>query len=509
MNDLLQTLDKSKVTTIEDFLPLLPEELRANYTLFRKSDSLQRASDLYPRVIMYDRSLNLYVSFNGAPSEEGNGGGLSTVETIQYRPKKKSFEFREIEFDPSGIKLPKVSEINPPQCAVCHSQQYTPLFNGALNFWPNAYGQDEDQIGLDPTETIPFNNFKSLASKHPRYKALVLNDPVVSKNIEYPFMSFSSDPTQPLPFPNTARYQRNTFISWALTIKGAEHLAQKVKEDHNYKATKYMVNYVSICNNLETHDPQFLTFYYNLFQPHLNPNFPKEFMFDELLYFGLSDKETSISAEDENFIPFFTFNTVNNWTGAFSYDQIVREFLFDDLRHSDGVAESMTFFDPAAITQAKADPFYLGESQIIDSLEYLYRSAQFVNGKEKVCLYLKEKAWDQLQDLSSKQINSFGKTWQEMNSTDAKKVLTERQCIECHTLNGKLANFGPMIPWDDELALKQYIANRPEFIGLVKSKIDPDYEGFGHRMPMASKSLTVAEQTALLSYLNSLVAPNK
>ncbi|MBY0384495.1 hypothetical protein K2X05_04985, partial [bacterium] len=73
---------------------LVPQEFFQNYVLMYRSRSLQDASYLMPRAIVFGRSAKFIMAFNGHEKQKG----YNNLEIIQYREKTQRWEFREITF---------------------------------------------------------------------------------------------------------------------------------------------------------------------------------------------------------------------------------------------------------------------------------------------------------------------------------------------------------------------------------------------------------------------------
>lgn len=172
--DLVGLIQAKNITSIEQLLPELPEELRANYTLMRQTRSLQHATASNPRVILFGRDAKLTCAFNGAPGSRG----FDSLECFQFCREERAFDFRDIQFptDENGLKSVKFSERNKNargdvSCLKCHGQDPRPNWD-SYRRWPGAYGEDDD-ILVDTEELTGFKSFVAVRSVHPRYKWLI------------------------------------------------------------------------------------------------------------------------------------------------------------------------------------------------------------------------------------------------------------------------------------------------------------------------------------------------
>lgn len=115
-----------------------------NFVLVYRSQSLQESSFQAPRVLLFDPSGEMVVTFNGDPKHRG----FQKLELMQFRGDTLKFEFREIDFTPTG---PKASEANPKTCLQCHQSAtragVDPRPNWEpYNVWPGAYGSDSGRL---------------------------------------------------------------------------------------------------------------------------------------------------------------------------------------------------------------------------------------------------------------------------------------------------------------------------------------------------------------------------
>ncbi|MCB0410950.1 MAG: hypothetical protein KDD22_00380 [Bdellovibrionales bacterium] len=83
--------------TIEDVIEHLPASLLKNYTLMRTSESLQDASPVNPRALLYGYTGRLIVSFNGHSDQRGYGA----LEVASFDEKTKRIQYREFSYTPN------------------------------------------------------------------------------------------------------------------------------------------------------------------------------------------------------------------------------------------------------------------------------------------------------------------------------------------------------------------------------------------------------------------------
>jgi hypothetical protein len=170
--DLTNLIQSQGLKSVEEVLPRLPIEMRTNYTLMYFSRSLQSATSDFPRAILFGENGKLTCAFNGDPSQYG----YDSMECFQFRSEERRFDFRQIQFPTSQNGLDKVQFSLPNQtvdrsvsCLVCHSKDPRPNWDN-YNFWPAAYGEHEDNLGLN--EGL-YQKYIGHRDDHPRYKWLI------------------------------------------------------------------------------------------------------------------------------------------------------------------------------------------------------------------------------------------------------------------------------------------------------------------------------------------------
>jgi hypothetical protein len=184
----------------DDFLTFWKKERPeyfSDYVLAYRSRSLQKASPMAPRVVMFNTNADMVIAFNGHEKFKGH----EVIEMMRFNHLQKSFEFYEMSFQEGR---PQLSAPNPKKCLECHQGAnrvgVDPRPNWEpYNTWPGFYGSIGDHTdlffnistvsskGYDPEvdalllsefpqETQWHNDFKrDVAPTHPRYKLLVMN----------------------------------------------------------------------------------------------------------------------------------------------------------------------------------------------------------------------------------------------------------------------------------------------------------------------------------------------
>ena len=192
--DLTKLIKTENIKSVEDLIPRLPIDMRSNFTLMYKSQSLQQADKLHPRVIMFGKDAKLTCTYGGNPSLKG----FDSLECYQYRKITKTFDFREVVFpnDENGLASVVFSESNrqavgTSRCTACHGKDPRPNWE-PYSDWIGAYGSHDDSFfhadtsrgDFDQTafnkfldgEAEDFLVFKAAAVKMTRYKNLLFGN---------------------------------------------------------------------------------------------------------------------------------------------------------------------------------------------------------------------------------------------------------------------------------------------------------------------------------------------
>jgi hypothetical protein len=234
---LKRIVEDCKVTSVEQLLPLLPQEYRSRYTLVYGSRSLQFASPEHPRVISFGLTGELVMAFSGDPDEKG----FDSLETMEFERPEKKFKFRSIDFS-SGSK-PIFSKTNPQKCLDCHrSPDPRPNWDGYF-LWPGVFGaEDQGMFGGD-AEDDP--------TKFPNEKALFARYLAHRHEGRYQFLddfkNFRESGSNPEPyFPNGridyfARCDHNLGLTQMIGGLNGERLAKRIADDRKTDPYRYAI----------------------------------------------------------------------------------------------------------------------------------------------------------------------------------------------------------------------------------------------------------------------------
>ncbi|MDB9786477.1 hypothetical protein OAB57_00080 [Bacteriovoracaceae bacterium] len=149
---------------------MLSNSFLGNYTLVKKSNSLQYADTNNPRVVLASSDYSTVLTFNG-----NIGIGKNSIEAITFG--KKTIDFHRIKFIKNigssffSMKYQK----NPKVCSNCHKvdeQNLRPIWPKYPR-WKNFFGEQNDRVDMPPLEQIDpihMERYESLIGSHNEYK---------------------------------------------------------------------------------------------------------------------------------------------------------------------------------------------------------------------------------------------------------------------------------------------------------------------------------------------------
>jgi hypothetical protein len=162
----------SPVDSILELIPLLPPELRRNFTFVYDSRSPFRTSISpdYPRVILFTNDARLVLTFTGDERKPG----ADLLEAM-------SFDDQTARFEPKFYLLPAAQRRSGQlsseamNCAKCHGSDPRPIFD-SYPLWPGFYGSvfdtfSRDRIGVE--EERRYEHFLATSAKIGVYRDLI------------------------------------------------------------------------------------------------------------------------------------------------------------------------------------------------------------------------------------------------------------------------------------------------------------------------------------------------
>jgi hypothetical protein len=153
-DSLFELIEKNQVTSVDQLLPLLPENLRSNYSLVYASRSTaQEASRAIPRIILFSDD----GKFQMAVSGDSTGKGGNMVEMISQQA-DGTFQQATAELSATGLR----KTLNPESCVKCHGSQRRPIWDN-YPFWPGTYGGDHELLKNIPDPKSQWLNEENVA----------------------------------------------------------------------------------------------------------------------------------------------------------------------------------------------------------------------------------------------------------------------------------------------------------------------------------------------------------
>lgn len=153
---LKELVASQKANTVEDFLPLWKNKspiFFKKYLLGYRSRSFQNSSPLSPRVIMFSKTTDLVISFNGSSQHRG----FNDLEVMAFNYQTDSFEFYELTSD--SLRSGQFPSVNPRKCLECHqSSARSSMTRNPVdprpnwepyNTWPGFFGSLDDNLDAE------------------------------------------------------------------------------------------------------------------------------------------------------------------------------------------------------------------------------------------------------------------------------------------------------------------------------------------------------------------------
>ena len=222
------------VDSISELVPLLPRELRENFTFVYDSRSPFRSgiSPEYPRVILFTNDARLVLTFIGDERQPG----YDLLETM-------SFDYESAKFELHAYMLPAAERRawrpspQEAQCSRCHGADARPIFD-SYPLWPGYYGSVQDTFPHDrigQKEARSFAAFQANAAKTGVYKDLIY--PSGSPVSPYLDPRLFKDNTVTLD-PNLFAYLPNARLGMALTELNRQRIYRKLASGDGFAANE-------------------------------------------------------------------------------------------------------------------------------------------------------------------------------------------------------------------------------------------------------------------------------
>jgi cytochrome c553 len=222
------------VDSISELIPLLPRELRENFTFVYESRSPFRSgiSPQFPRVILFTNDARLVLTFIGDERQ----AGFDLLETM-------SFDYETAKFELHAYLLPAAERrswrpsAEDAKCSRCHGADARPIFD-SYPLWPGYYGSVQDTFPHDrigQKEAKNYAAFSAGAAKTGVYKDLIYpaGSPVA------PFLDprLFHDNTVTLD-PKLFPYMPNARLGIALTELNRQRIYRKLAAGEGFAANE-------------------------------------------------------------------------------------------------------------------------------------------------------------------------------------------------------------------------------------------------------------------------------
>ncbi len=222
----------------------------ARYVLMYHSESLQNATYQNPRAIVFGKTGQLIITFNGSKKQTAYAAleTLAFDEALNY--KLRTIIFREEPGAAEALKVLTADEIdhtlstakiivskpNPAICLTCHGDDPRPIREN-YPIWAGVYGSDTDALfasnnqfrsletfelaGIDK-EKIQYELFEKSRPRHPRYSALL--------PLRTPFRNDDGEPRPNFVLDEIFAQQYSLRLRKALANVANAHLIQLLKD---------------------------------------------------------------------------------------------------------------------------------------------------------------------------------------------------------------------------------------------------------------------------------------
>jgi hypothetical protein len=225
------------VDSISELVPLLPRELRENFTFVYDSRSPFRGSisPEYPRVILFTNDARLILTFTG----DARQPGYDLLETM-------SFDWESAKFELHAYMLPAAERrawrpsAEDAKCSRCHGADARPIYD-SYPLWPGYYGSVQDTFPRDrigQKEGKSYAAFQANAAKTGVYKDLIYpSGSPVSPYLDPRLFHDNTVTLDPKLFP----YLPNARLGIALTELNRQRIYRKLTAGEGFAANEKQI----------------------------------------------------------------------------------------------------------------------------------------------------------------------------------------------------------------------------------------------------------------------------
>jgi hypothetical protein len=222
------------VDSISELIPLLPRELRENFTFVYDSRSPFRSgiSPEFPRVILFTNDARLVLTFIGDERQPGS----ELLETMSFDYESATFELHAYLL-PAGERKSWRPSAEEARCARCHGADARPIFD-SYPLWPGYYGSVQDTFPHDrigQKEARNYAAFSAGAAKTGVYKDLIYpSGSPVSPYLDPRLFHDNTVTLEPKLFP----YLPNARLGIALTELNRQRIYRKLAAGEGFAANE-------------------------------------------------------------------------------------------------------------------------------------------------------------------------------------------------------------------------------------------------------------------------------
>ncbi len=222
------------VDSIAELVPLLPNELRSNFTLVYDSRSPfhDSISPDYPRVILFTSDARLVLTFTGDEAKPG----ANLLESLSFDEASARFRLRAYLL-PAAERTGWKPSAEAANCARCHGADARPIFD-SYPLWPGFYGSQQDTFPHDRLGDKEYRDYKKFLAgpgKSGVYRGLIFP----AGSAASPYLDprhFDPDmvevPAEPL------RFFPNTRLGMALTELNRQRIYRKLRAGKDFAANE-------------------------------------------------------------------------------------------------------------------------------------------------------------------------------------------------------------------------------------------------------------------------------
>ena len=240
------------VDSIDELVPLLPRQLRSNFTFVYDSRSPFHSSisPEYPRTLLFTDDGRFVLTFTGDPRQPG----YDLLETISFDDTSARFKLHAYLL-PAAARRGWRPSAEASNCASCHGSDPRPIFD-SYPLWPGFYGSVLDTFSRDrlgTSEGAKYRAFLQRPAKAAPYKDLLFpTGSSVSPYLDPRRVARNAVELEP----TTMRFLPNTRLGMALTELNRARIYRKLAAGRDYAANeKHLLAELLECPHASSPNP--------------------------------------------------------------------------------------------------------------------------------------------------------------------------------------------------------------------------------------------------------------